>query len=544
MWKQRPWLTALFATWGAWFFALWPQMFVVNAGGIWSGHPFIWADWSVHLTYISRLTYTPISLWFTHHPVFATQSWSYPPLGAIFSAFLLRLGASLQWSLLFPVVLATAALLVLLFAWFSQQKLSDRASYLGLSLFLSSGAWGSWHWVKTILQSTNAAAEIAYPSRLYTQIFESHLVWLNPITGMILPQRAFLFGFPILLGILLLVHKQLFTREQEGDQEVRSGVIVGMLSALLFLTHVHSFFSLAILCTVWFALFLRRWKFWLSFGLSTALLSFPYYWFVLRRSSGVSAFSLDLGWMAPEPFQPVLWIIFWLSNWGWFIPLALLGFWQSNAKERFWLTAFWSLFLFANIIRTQSYDWDNSKIFIVVLIGILPAALRGLQFLRRFLQTYIPRILAEACIVLVVLLSLLPGAIEILRISQVNQTFWNMAGPEEIEFAQKVRENVPVDKVILTSDLHNHPVPMLSGRPVLMGYIGWVWSYGFNYQQIEKDVALMFTDPAQSRNLRAQYGIEYVVIGPHERSKFSTEAIEMQCLEIERTTRYRLFRCF
>ncbi len=524
----------MLATWGAWFVGLWPRWFVVNEAGIWSGQPFIWADWSVHLTYLSHFRYTPWYQWFSHHPVFSLEHSTYPPLPNLLSSGLTWLGVPLGPAMLIPVIIATAALLWLLYEWFLRQHLSERASFTGVTLFLLSGSWGWLTWLQAVQR--NGISEIQFPSRLYTQILEQHLVWLNPIAGMVLPQRSFLLGFPILLWLLIKLRQICLGSASTRLEPVR----LAFITAILFLTHTHSFLALGLLCAFWFLVFPNRWRFWIRYGLATALFIFPWYWLVLRGSGAIDAFAIDLGWMSREPFSLVNWLVFWLKNWGFTLPLALLGWWHSSRRERLWSAAFFGLFLFANIVRTQNYDWDNGKLLIVSLVGLLPLMLREL---RTWLHWSAPR-LGALSLVVVVLLSIWSGSLEAIRVSQPQRTFWIMAGPREIEFARRVREIVPPNEIVLTSDSHNHPVPMLAGRPVLLGYIGWVWSYGFDYGQVEADVKTMFTDTARSRFLRRQYGIRYVAVGPSEREKFDgTIFPQRECQEKVRVESYTLLEC-
>ncbi len=535
--RRHPWRAVLLATWGAWFAVLWPRWFAVRADGIWAGQPFIWADWSAHLTYVSRFLYTPPSQWLAHHPIFYLEKWTYPPLTNLLSAGLAALGLPLQAAMLLPVIAGTMAILVLLFAWFAQQHLSERVSFIGTSLFLLSGSWGWPLWLWSVWHSTDPVSEIIFPSQLYTQVFDHYLVWLNPIAGMILPQRSFTVGFPLLLIILLMLRHRLV---DAAPVTTRTTIICSLLSVALFFTHTHSFLTLMILCAVWALAWPRRWRWWLGYAFLTGALTFPWYWLVLRGSGVVAAWSIDLGWMSPEPWSPLSWVWFWCKNWGPLLPLAAYGWWRTKLAEQRWQLGFWVLFVFANIVRTQNYDWDNSKLLIVVLLGLLPAMLQALGDLRRRL----PRWLGAGVIVVVILGSIGGGALEAVRLSQPNRTFWQMAGPDEIEFAQQVREIIPADEVVLTADQHNHPVPMLAGRPVLLGYIGWVWSYGFDYNQLERDVQIMYTDPQQSASLRQKYGVRWVVIGPAERRKFGLGlAPENSCTVAGQNQDYALYSC-
>ena len=56
--------------------------------------------------------------------------------------------------------------------------------------------------------------------------------------------------------------------------------------------------------------------------------------------------------------------------------------------------------------------------------------------------------------------------------------------------ADWVRQNTPADAIFAVADEHNSPVPTLSGRRVMSGYPGWLWTYGLSdYAQKGADEA-------------------------------------------------------
>jgi hypothetical protein len=67
------------------------------------------------------------------------------------------------------------------------------------------------------------------------------------------------------------------------------------------------------------------------------------------------------------------------------------------------------------------------------------------------------------------------------------------------------------------ADEHNSPIPTLAGRRVLIGYPGWLWTYGLpDYvQKGEDDKRILDGDPA-TPDLVRRYGVDYVMIGPQE----------------------------
>ena len=53
-----------------------------------------------------------------------------------------------------------------------------------------------------------------------------------------------------------------------------------------------------------------------------------------------------------------------------------------------------------------------------------------------------------------------------------------------------------------------------------MGYAGWVGSYGINYGQRQNDMGMMFAGSEATLSLLEKFGVQYVVIGPKERTEF------------------------
>lgn len=89
----------------------------------------------------------------------------------------------------------------------------------------------------------------------------------------------------------------------------------------------------------------------------------------------------------------------------------------------------------------------------------------------------------------------------------------------------------------------NHPVGMLSGRRVLMGYPGWLWTEGLPTAERERDVRAIYGFTSDAPGLLAKYRVDYVVIGPVEREQLhaNVEAYRSRFPELLRTTSYEIF---
>ena len=86
-----------------------------------------------------------------------------------------------------------------------------------------------------------------------------------------------------------------------------------------------------------------------------------------------------------------------------------------------------------------------------------------------------------------------------------------------LKVADWVRHNTSPTALFVVADEHNSPIPTLAGRRELVGYPGWLWTYGLaDYlKKGEDDRRILDGDPATPELVR-QYGIDYVMIGPQE----------------------------
>ncbi|MFN7170048.1 MAG: hypothetical protein ACK4NT_02255 [Candidatus Omnitrophota bacterium] len=114
-------------------------------------------------------------------------------------------------------------------------------------------------------------------------------------------------------------------------------------------------------------------------------------------------------------------------------------------------------------------------------------------------------------VVILIFFSTFSGMIDYLYLNRVS---FIMADKKAQDVAEWVRKNIPASALILTSDTHNHPVSMLTGRNVVLGYKGWMWSMGFDYGEIEKDVQKIYH--SADLELIRKYKITHIVISHYE----------------------------
>ncbi|MGB9693650.1 MAG: hypothetical protein ACPLYF_02285, partial [Fervidobacterium sp.] len=70
----------------------------------------------------------------------------------------------------------------------------------------------------------------------------------------------------------------------------------------------------------------------------------------------------------------------------------------------------------------------------------------------------------------------------------------------------------------LTGTYYLQPVVTLAGRQIVLGYEGWLWSHGIDWnhvQEVKKDVIEMFKG---NYTLIKKYGVNFIAITKYERT--------------------------
>ncbi len=101
---------------------------------------------------------------------------------------------------------------------------------------------------------------------------------------------------------------------------------------------------------------------------------------------------------------------------------------------------------------------------------------------------------------------------------------------EEFEISRKFNSiRKSADSLVLINPKHNHWVTTLSGSPVLIGYQGWLWSWGIAYSTREKEAAAILLGTPWAESIIAKYPIQYIVVNEQER--IANRPIDLQFLK-------------
>jgi hypothetical protein len=524
----HPWpVAAVVVICGAWTVHFLHQAFVYTPSGLYAGYVNIWGDWAAHLTFAGSFAYG--HNFPPEYPIDPGHRLGYPFAIDFFAATLVPLGARLTTSLVmtsgllglaFPAVLYLAAL----------RFVGGRAAaVIAVFVFLLSGGFGFYQLVGAI-QHGGLGALLHLP-REYTLDRDQNFQWLNPVLAYLVPQRSTLFGFS--LALILLAVLWLAVR---GGSRGRPFLFCGVVAGFMPIYHVHAYGTVVALALFWALLFSRRAQ-WLAFFVPALAIGVPillWMWPAANNSmcgdgASVNGYCVELGWLSSEDWRRHGWfwigpdfVWFWLKNTSVFIPLLLAGHllrsWIPTGFAK-WFTPMWLWFLVPNFIVLQPWDWDNTKLFI--LWALLGSILVGGVLARMFQRGPGMMIAASA---LSVLLGL-SGALDLARASDYSVSSVLFTDQGGLQVAEWVRGHTSPSAVFAVADEHNSPIPTLAGRRVMIGYPGWLWTYGLpDYVSKGADLKRILAGDPSAPDLVRKYGVDYVMIGPQELPRGASRA--------------------
>jgi len=168
------------------------------------------------------------------------------------------------------------------------------------------------------------------------------------------------------------------------------------------------------------------------------------------------------------------------------------------------------LFLVAEFINIQAYFYDNLKLFTYAFLLMCPLASIALDAL--FSKKYFVPIG-------VALLGL-----QIYTATQDYVFFYNrnqsvsFFTKEEFDLTEKFKSlRTSSNALVLINPKHNHWIPALAGNPVLMGYPGWLWTWGISYSAREAEVNEMLSGGSRTLELLTKNTIEYAVLNDQDK---------------------------
>ena len=478
-------------------------------------------------------------------PTYAGVKFTYPFLTDFISAIFVQCGATIRQAMFLENYIVGVAFVGLLHRWAWVLLRNRLAAVITPLLVILNGGLGWVMFVSAAIENENGWTSFLKSLPVsFTIIPETTWRWGNAISTLLIPQRGFLLGLP--LAVIVFTQWWLATnapapveddgarskgrKRKRAHKEGRSGhgsdlnsklgvtpmhqmVGAGMIAGLLPLVHAHSFVALMVV-GAGIALLQRQWRNWLVFFLTASLVALPQMLWSTYGSAVDSTkfFEWHLSWDHGD--ENPLW--FWLKNTGAFIPLTVAALlWRGSERlvSRRLLVFFLPFtlcFIIPNVLKMAPWIWDNIKVLYYWWLASAP--LVALLLARLWQEGGVKRAAALSLFVILTAAGALDVASIIFRPTK-HQVF-DRGG---IQFAEAMTKQTAPRALVMHAPVHNHPV-FLTGRRSLMGYPGHIWTHGLDYVKREAEIKRAYSGTTDAVEIMRRYGIEYVVLGPHERN--------------------------
>lgn len=501
-----------FGIFGFLYFHLAKNMLSIKPDGWYVGQINLYGDLVFHLTLINKFL-TSGSL-IIDNPIMAGTSIGYPILADLATAKIAQI-TNLNFAL-FITTFVIGLLGIYVARLFIKNFIkNEKIVFLSLLLFFVNGGFGFYYFFQDLFFSQKPLFQFLVDMpRQYTDLKDNGYWWINTYLAYFLPQRSFLFIFPITLVILILLYK--------GTQknQIKYFILAGFLTGVLPLVQAHSLFLIFLISSFAFPAIIFKsknqkavFKNWLIFSLLTVLLSVPILATISPSQNFLKFIKFEPGWTSKEN---ILW--FWFKNLGLFGPvliIALVWLYQKSRSLFLCYLPFLAVFILSNIFIFQPWNFDNSKLLVYwfFVSCIVVAYFLYDQF---FQETFFKKSIG----VFIVILMIFAGSLDMIR-TFTPVTNYRIFSNQDLEIANNIKNLTTKNSIFLTASNHNHPIAALSGRSVFLGFKGWLWSHGVDYSQREKDARTIYLGGQQSESLIKQYRINYVTIGPQEKEQYS-----------------------
>lgn len=563
--KDKPTILSkiFFIFWTLYFLIFWSKaLYIDKVGNLVAGHVNIWGDWAAHFTMGTAMANRGLLL--KTSPFLINAKFSYPFISDLISAISLKITGNIIYSFVVPSFLLSIFFVWTIYYFFKTIWQSERKAILSSLIFMLNGGLGFYYFFREIGKENNPLLAILNPAHEVTRYDIWSIKWINVIDSMIIPQRAFLLGFPLTVFALTLIYKNFFQNKTiKLKQIILSAIILGLMPII----HTHSFLAAFIILSFWFIgditsntkfdltkRKIKEWptikiKNWLSLLLITSLISLPLLnkFFIGNITQTQNFIKFYPGWLA-KSYQ-MDWFEFWWRNWllvPWLSFAGLLIIGKKNLKNFFIFLPFIFIFIIANLFLFQPFAWDNTKLFAWSSLGFSYLTVYALfQFLENKQKIInIPYKIKVVIVSLLFLVTILSGLLDLHYIVRHDLHHHVMYTQEELELTKWVKANTETNSIWLTGDKHNHFVFNLAGRQTILTYRGWLWTHGYNYLPIERDVLNIYSKPESNLALLGKYKIDYIVIGENEKTvwKANEKAFIENFILIKQTNHYKIFK--
>jgi len=520
--------------------------------GIYTGVLNNYGDLPFHLSVITRFAFG--QNFPPEDPTYAFARFTYPFMTDFISAMFVRSGTSLRDSMFIENYFVGVALVGVLHR-FGQRLLRNRtAAILTPVLVILNGGFG---WAMLFRDANKADGglfevlkNVQHSYTILPEVADAWR-WGNSVTTLLVPQRGFLLGIPLAVIVFTLWWDSLAGEEEGKSKKVRGKkdaftqkkpgakfqqgpptsslfpfslllfpsakrmLAAGAIAGLIPLVHAHTFLVVMGMGGCLALINWRKWRDWSVFFIVAILIAAPQLLWSTHHSavSAMSFLGFQVGW--DHGTENILW--FWLKNTGLSIPLLIAALiWKSDnylisRRLLFFYVPFTLCFIVPNLVKLAPWIWDNVKVLFYWWIASAP--LVALLLARLWEGRFWNRVLAVAFLIVLTL----AGALDVFALVS-SRSDWQEFDRAGVNFAEEVKKVTPPRAMILHAPIHNTPI-FLTGRRSLMGYPGHIWTHGLAYGARESEIRQIYAGAPNAPDLLARYGVDYVALGPQERTE-------------------------
>lgn len=504
---------------------------------------------------------------------------NYPVLCDSVSSSLLLLGGSLRTAYRIPMGIAALQLMAGVLLLGRALLGSRRKAMLAWLFFFFNGGFGIVYFFRGITGNPQVF------TRMFTEFYQTptnlldeNIRWNNVLVDLMLPQRATLLGWSVLIPAIYLLHC--------GIQRGRRGyfVLAGILGGCLPLIHAHSFLAFGCICAMWLIYSLRTevnpawrnkaskielWVLFLFFftmctldllrrqvnvpgecylalgmavvaavAATCAVLAFRG-WKSRGRDSLVASWGLLLGiviilalpqiifWIFSQPqgVQSIrghfnwenisdTYLIFYLKNMGIVWLLGIVALIFTRSRNYAMVAPAFLLWSLAELVAFQPNEHDNDHLLCIAYL-----------FLSMFVADYVIEICHKkrgrrGNVVLVAMMLFVSSISAVLSMGREMVSDYQLYSSDEVRMCKYIEETTEPEDVILTDTRYNNGVASLAGRNIVCGSPSFLRYRGLDFAARERDVDAMYVNPG-NMDLFDKYGVEYVYVGNSERQRYA-----------------------
>ncbi|SDJ30776.1 hypothetical protein SAMN05444157_2752 [Frankineae bacterium MT45] len=220
---------------------------------------------------------------------------------------------------------------------------------------------------------------------------------------------------------------------------------------------------------------------------------------------------------------------YWWLNEGLLIPLLILAFVLGNRRDKKVITAITAIFIWGSLFQLgRDLGGQNHKVinlwenlsglfvgFVLVELWTIAARIAKEERAKRRLVSVVARV-GVVFMLIFLTVSGLPDFMAAKNDFKVSV----FGDDNEHEIIHWIDANTPGKSIFLVDYDQLYTAPTMAGRGIVLGYSSWASSAGYDIAPREALIKAVYeaTDRSTACSLLTSNGIDYVVVGPEERS--------------------------